>query len=189
MPHPPTGILLGGVAGCPPPAAIAEQLHAQQGSGAGRAVPAAGGRRRPVGRRRMQVAPQAVTGRHPGEGGVTAATGDTHRFASAGQVGHDTPNGDSTEVPNLPSHRPGSGSSRSRRCWTSPTTARPHPGVGVDHDGIGGQHMSHSGGLRHGGHHRHTEQPTAGRVIGQAQVLDSVAGRQRQLHAFPIQGV
>ena len=29
MPHPPTGILLGGVAGCPPPAAIAEQLHAQ----------------------------------------------------------------------------------------------------------------------------------------------------------------
>ena len=45
-------------------------------------------------------------------------------------------------------------------------------GVGVDHDGIACQDVSHSSGLADGGHDRHTEQPTAGRIVGQAQVLD-----------------
>ena len=54
-----------------------------------------------------------------------------------------------------------------------------------DHHRIGGQHVTHAGSLADGGHDRHTEQPTAGRVVGQAQVLDRVCGRQRQLHAFP----
>ena len=44
--------------------------------------------------------------------------------------------------------------------------------VGVDHDGIACQHVTHASGLAHGGHDGHTEQPTAGRVVGQAQVLD-----------------
>src|SRR5258705_8832944 len=34
---------------------------------------------------------------------------------------------------------------------------------------VGGQHMTHACGLAHGGHDGHTEEPTAGRVVGQAQ--------------------
>ena len=41
-------------------------------------MPAVCGRRRPVGRRRKHAA-ATVAGCHPGEGGVTATTGDTHR--------------------------------------------------------------------------------------------------------------
>ena len=43
-----------------------------------------------------------------------------------------------------------------------------HPdadGVGVDHHRVDGQHVAHTGGLAHGGHDRHTEQPSAGRVF------------------------
>ena len=51
----------------------------------------------------------------------------------------------------------------------------PTPWLSVSmHDGVGAQHMSHACGLAHGGHDGHTEEPTAGRVVGQAQVLDRV---------------
>ena len=111
MPHPPTGILLGGVAGCPPPA-IAEQLHAQQGRvQAGPCQPPMGVVGRSVGE--GKVTTQAVTGCPAREGGVTAATGDTHRSSPTQAVRSQdtTPSEDSTEVPNLPSQHTRMGSS------------------------------------------------------------------------------
>ena len=66
------------VAGCPAPTAIAEQLHAQHDwVQAGPCQPSVGVVGRSVGEGPMAL--QAVTGCLPGEGGVTAATGDTHR--------------------------------------------------------------------------------------------------------------
>ena len=79
---------------------------------------------------------------------------------------------------------PGPGRSSPLSVGTPPDTQR----VGVDHHRIDGHDVSYASGLAHRGHHRHTEQPPAGRVIRQRQVLDSVAGRQRQLHAFPVAG-
>ena len=74
----PPGPGLRDVSGCPAPATIAEQRHAQQGrmhTGPCQAPMGVVGRS--VGEGCMAF--QAVTDRHPGEGGVTAATGDTHR--------------------------------------------------------------------------------------------------------------
>ena len=106
MPHPPTGILLGGVAGCPPPAAIAEQLHAQQGRvQAGPCQPPMGVVGRSVGE--GKVTTQAVTGCPAREGGVTVATGDTHRSSPTQAVRSQetTPSGLRTLVPNRPHTR------------------------------------------------------------------------------------
>ena len=86
-------------------ATIAEGLHAQlhrMHAGFGQASVGVVGRSVCEG----QVTLQAMTRRHPGEDGVTAAT-DTHRsltrYAVRSQL--TTPSGDSTEVPNRPSQR------------------------------------------------------------------------------------
>ena len=69
---------LRGVAGCPAPTAIAEQLHVQHDWGqAGPCQPSVGVVGRSVGEAAVALA--TVAGCQPGEGGVTAATGDTHR--------------------------------------------------------------------------------------------------------------
>ena len=91
-----------------------------------------------------------------------------HRSHQAVRSQETTPSGDSTVVPNRPSHR-----ARIRFFAKSSAVGRLRPlhahadGVGVDDHRIDGQHVAHAGGLAHGGHDRHTEQPPAGRVVRQ----------------------
>ena len=68
--------------------------------------------------------------------------------------------------------------------WTSPTTAPRHPGCRCRPPPHRGPARDPQG-LRHGGHDRHTEEPTAGRVVGLARVFHRVGGRRCQLHPFP----
>jgi hypothetical protein len=77
---------LRGVAGCPAPTAIAEQLHAQHDwVQAGPCQPSVGVVGRSVGEAAVALA--TVAGCQPGEGGVTAATGDTHRSSPTHDLG------------------------------------------------------------------------------------------------------
>ena len=80
----------------------------------------------------------------------------------------------------------GSGSLRSRRCCsTPPTTARRRRWSVSTRTASASHHMTDSRGLADGGHDRHAEKPTAGRVVGQAQAFHRGGGRQRQLDALP----
>jgi len=69
-----------------------------------------------------QVTLQAVTGRQPGGGGVTAAASGAHGSPHGVKSATTRPAGTAPRSRTVPPTAPGSGSSRSRRCWTSPTT-------------------------------------------------------------------
>jgi hypothetical protein len=81
---------LRGAASCPAPATIAEQLHAQHGwVQAGPCQASVGVVGRSVGEAAVALA--TVAGCQPSEGGVTAATGDTHRSSPATPSGQPSP--------------------------------------------------------------------------------------------------